>query len=90
MVGLVTSRDYRISRTPLDEKVCNFMTPFDKLVYAKEGITLSEANDMLWDNKLNALPIVDEIRDLHTLYSERTMTLTRLILMNCWMSTRDM
>ena len=60
MVGLVTSRDYRISRTPLDEKVCNFMTPFDKLVYAKEGITLSEANDMLWDNKLNALPIVDE------------------------------
>ena len=58
MVGLVTSRDYRISRTSLDEKVCNFMTPFDKLVYAEESVTLSEANDILWENKLNALPII--------------------------------
>ena len=37
MLGLVTSRDYRISRMSLDEKVCNFMTPFDKLIYAKKG-----------------------------------------------------
>lgn len=44
MLGLVTSRDYRISRMSLDEKVCNFMTPFDKLIYAKKGVTLSEAN----------------------------------------------
>ena len=60
MVGLVTSRDYRISRMSLDEKVCNFMTPFEKLVYAEEGVTLSEANDILWKHKLNALPIVDK------------------------------
>ena len=60
MVGLVTSRDYRISRMSLDEKVCNFMTPFEKLVYADEGVTLSEANDILWEHKLNALPIVDK------------------------------
>ena len=60
MVGLVTSRDYRISRMSLDEKVCNFMTPFDKLVYAEDGVTLSEANNILWDHKLNALPIVDK------------------------------
>ena len=60
MVGLVTSRDYRISRMSLDEKVCNFMTPFEKLVYAEDGVTLSEANNILWDHKLNALPIVDK------------------------------
>ena len=41
-------------------KISEFMTPFEKLVYGKSGITLSEANDMLWDNKLNALPIIDE------------------------------
>ena len=64
MLGLVTSRDYRVSRMSLDTKVCEFMTPFDKLVYAKEGITLSEANDMLWDYKLNALPVVDENQKL--------------------------
>lgn len=60
MVGLVTSRDYRISRMSLDTKVEEFMTPFEKLIYAEEGVTLSEANDMLWDHKLNSLPIVDK------------------------------
>ena len=60
MVGLVTSRDYRVSRMPLDTKVSDFMTPFEKLIVAQEGITLSEANDILWDHKLNALPIIDE------------------------------
>ncbi len=64
MVGLVTSRDYRISRLSPDTKVSEFMTPFDKLIYAKAGVTLSEANDILWDNKLNALPIVDENQKL--------------------------
>ncbi len=59
LLGLVTSRDYRISRMSLDEKVENFMTPFEKLIWAKDGITLSEANDVIWDNKLNSLPIVD-------------------------------
>ncbi|MBR4020395.1 MAG: IMP dehydrogenase, partial [Firmicutes bacterium] len=60
MVGLVTSRDYRVSRMDPATKISEFMTPFEKLVYAKDGCTLSEANDMLWDHKLNALPIVDD------------------------------
>ncbi len=60
MVGLVTSRDYRPSRMDPATKISEFMTPFDKLVYARDGCTLSQANDMLWDNKLNALPVVDE------------------------------
>ena len=60
VLGIVTSRDYRVSRMSLDTKVSEFMTPFEKLIYAKEGVSLSEANDMLWDNKLNALPIVDD------------------------------
>ena len=58
ILGLVTSRDYRLSRMSPDIKVSEFMTPFSSLIYAKEGISLSEANDMLWDNKLNALPVI--------------------------------
>ncbi len=58
--GIVTSRDYRVSRIPMETKVSDIMTPFSSLVYANEGITLSEANDMLWDHKLNALPIIDK------------------------------
>jgi IMP dehydrogenase len=60
VLGIVTSRDYRVSRMSLDTKVETFMTPLSSLIYAREGISLSEANDMLWDNKLNALPIVDK------------------------------
>ena len=59
-LGLVTSRDYRISRMSTDEKIETFMTPFEKIIYGEDGITLSEANDILWDNKLNALPIIDK------------------------------
>ena len=58
LLGIVTSRDYRVSRMSEDEKVENFMTPLNKMVTAKEGISLSEANDIIWDRKLNALPVV--------------------------------
>ncbi|MDR0424351.1 MAG: IMP dehydrogenase [Clostridiales Family XIII bacterium] len=60
IVGLITSRSYRVSRMPLDTKASEFMTPFDELIFAEEGTTLSEANDMLWEHKLNALPIIDK------------------------------
>ena len=60
LVGIVTGRDYRVSRMSTDEKVSSFMTPLEKLVTAPEGTTLKTANDIIWDNKLNSLPIVDE------------------------------
>ena len=59
LLGLVTSRDYRVSRMSTDLKVREFMTPIEKLVTAPAGTTLKEANDIIWDHKLNALPIVD-------------------------------
>ena len=60
LLGIVTGRDYRVSRMSRDELVKNFMTPFDKLITAPEGTTLKEANDIIWDNKLNSLPIIDK------------------------------
>ena len=60
LVGMVTSRDYRVSRMELTARVGDFMTPIDSLVTAKEGITLSEANNIIWDHRLNALPILTE------------------------------
>ena len=58
LLGMVTSRDYRVSRMERPTKVATFMTPFEKLVYAYEGVSLKEANNIIWDNKLNALPII--------------------------------
>ncbi|MGI6712425.1 MAG: IMP dehydrogenase [Bacillota bacterium] len=64
LMGLVTTRDYRISRDPLDKKVKEFMTPFSKLIVGKEGMSLSEANDKIWEHKLNCLPIIDNNQNL--------------------------
>lgn len=60
LMGIVTSRDYRISRMSPQTKVHEFMTPIESVVYAPEGTTLKEANDIIWDNKLNTLPILDK------------------------------
>jgi IMP dehydrogenase len=60
LVGIVTSRDYRVSRMGPDTPVRSFMTPFEKLVWAKEGTSLREANDIIWEHKLNSLPLIDE------------------------------
>ena len=60
LIGIVTSRDYRVSRMPLDLKVTEFMTPLEKLICASENTTLKEANDIIWEHKLNSLPIVDK------------------------------
>ncbi len=58
--GIVTSRDYRVSRMTPDTRVDSFMTPLEKLITAPEGTSLREANDIIWDHKLNALPIVND------------------------------
>ena len=60
LMGIVTGRDYRISRMDVKTKVSEFMTPRERLIVAKEGTSLSEANDIIWEYKLNALPIVSE------------------------------
>ena len=59
-LGLVTDKDYRLSRDNLDEKIENFMNRKENLVYADEGITLKEANDRIWENKISCLPILDK------------------------------
>ena len=60
LLGIVTGRDYRVSRMSSDLKVEEFMTPLAKLITAPEGTTLKAANDIIWDHKLNSLPIVDK------------------------------
>ncbi len=64
LLGMVASRDYRPGKDDLNKKVEDFMTPFSKLVTGKYGIGLDEANDIIWDNKINTLPIIDENQHL--------------------------
>ena len=66
LLGIVTSRDYRVSRMEVTEKISTFMTPREKLVVAPADTTLKAANDIIWEHKLNSLPIVD--KDDHLMY----------------------
>lgn len=84
LVGIVTSRDYRVSRMALDTPVHTFMTKLEDMFVGEEGITLSEANDIIWDHKLNQLPILDKKGNLVALvfrkdYDEHKMNKHELL-----------
>jgi IMP dehydrogenase len=64
LLGLITSRDYRLEKDSLDKKVEEFMTPFTSLITGNLGISLTDANQIIWDNKLNTLPIIDGANNL--------------------------
>ena len=59
LLGIVTDKDYRVSRMELSTPVRDFMTPLDKLVYARDDVSLKTANDIIWEHKINSLPLVD-------------------------------
>ena len=59
LLGIVASRDYRVNHTPDDAPVTTFMTPIEKLVTAPENTSLHDCNNIIWDNKINTLPLVD-------------------------------
>ena len=58
LIGIIASRDFRINHEPPDARVKDYMTPFEKLIVAYDGISLSDANDLIWDHKLNSLPVI--------------------------------
>jgi IMP dehydrogenase len=64
LLGILTSRDYRVGRCDLNTPVSELMTPFSHLVYAEEGTSLHDANDLIWEHKLNTLPIIDREQNL--------------------------
>ncbi len=66
-LGLVTDKDYRISRANLEDKIEMYMVPKEKIVYANKGITLHEANDIIWENKISCLPVLDTNGNLDSL-----------------------
>ena len=60
LLGIITERDFRLSHCPENAKVSDYMTPLKDLVKAEDGITLPEANELIWEHKINQLPIVDK------------------------------
>jgi len=59
LLGLVTNRDLRFERD-LKRPVTEVMTPVERLVTARPGTTLEEAEELLRRHKVEKLPLVDE------------------------------
>ncbi|WP_294731620.1 IMP dehydrogenase [uncultured Faecalibaculum sp.] len=100
LVGILTSRDYRESRIDPATLVRDVMTPYEKLIVGKDGITLSEANDIIWDHKLNQLPIVDDDQrlvsfvfrkdyDSHKEYANELLDADKRYVVGAGINTRD-
>ena len=75
-LGIVTNKDYRISRDNVEAPIDDYMTKKEDAIWAKKGISLSEANDIIWEKKINCLPILTEEGNLKYLvfrkdYEER-------------------
>lgn len=67
LLGILTGRDYRVGHVDPTASVTTLMTPFEDLVYGHDGITLSEANNLIWEHRLNCLPVIDGERRLRYL-----------------------
>lgn len=74
LLGIVTSRDYRVTRMGMDTPVKDFMTPFERLIYADANLTLPQANDLIWEHKLNMLPLIDENQRLRYMVFRKDYT----------------
>lgn len=100
LLGLISSRDYRIDKDSPEKKIKDFMTPFSGLVTAQDGITLDKANDVIWDHKLNTLPIIDKDQrlkyfvfrkdyDNHIKNPDELLDLQKRLMVGAGINTRD-
>ena len=65
--GIITERDFRIDHVDASSPVSKYMTPFKDLVTGEDGISLKDANDLIWKHKVNQLPVIDKNGNLVSL-----------------------
>lgn len=58
LVGIVTNRDLKY--LPVDDTLVSKIMTKDNLVTAKAGTSLEEAGKILWEHRIEKLPIVDD------------------------------
>ena len=88
LLGIVASRDYRVNHTPDDACVTTFMTPIEKLVTAPENTSLHDCNNIIWDNKINTLPLVDAEGNLKYIVFRKDYDSHKATSTSCWTRTR--
>lgn len=63
LLGIITDQDYWLGHDSADLKLEQVMTPFEKITYGIEGLTLEQAQEKLRQTKKACLPIIDNETD---------------------------
>lgn len=78
LAGLITARDVPWFDDDDGRPVADFMTPFERLQTGGSGISLEEAERLLFQNRIEKLPLVDERRRILGLITKKDVILHRL------------
>lgn len=70
LVGILTNRDLQFEDV-LTKKVAELMTPRDKLIVAKQGVSLFDAKNLMHDNRVEKLPIINDENELQGMMTIR-------------------
>ena len=66
-LGILTNKDYWEFEDDLSLPVSGFMTPVDRVIHGKSGISLHDANILLHKNKKECLPVLDSLGNLESI-----------------------
>jgi IMP dehydrogenase len=66
-VGIITDKDFWEFEDNLDTPVADYMTPLEKVIFGRVGITLAEANRLLHRHKKECLPVLEDDGRLNSL-----------------------
>jgi IMP dehydrogenase len=77
LAGLLSNRDLPWGDARNSEPVERFMTPFDRLVTGAPGMPLEEAERLLYERRIEKLPLVDSKRTIRGLITKSDILLSR-------------
>jgi IMP dehydrogenase len=77
LAGLLSNRDMPWSDGMEDRRVDEFMTPADRLITARPDISVAEAERILFENRIEKLPVIDSAGSIKGLITKKDLILTR-------------
>ncbi len=77
LAGVLSRRDMPLEAGRDGEPVERFMTPYERVVTRPPGVSLEEAERVLFEHRIEKLPLVDETRRIHGLITRSDIRLAR-------------
>jgi IMP dehydrogenase len=73
LAGILSQRDMPENDQGDSARVCELMTPFERLVTGRPGITMEEAERLMFQHRVEKLPLVDDARRICGLITMRDL-----------------